>query len=81
MSGFWAIRYAPWAKKSSAILMSQELPLAVYKMLVKLTPGAALVYFSGPWENILTLWQYLKFNYFKIEVQIAKKRLVKPNLT
>ena len=25
-----------------------------------LFPHPAIVYFSGPWENILTLWQYLK---------------------
>ena len=24
------------------------------------------MYFTGPWENILTLWQYLKFYYFNL---------------
>jgi len=29
---------------------------------------SALVYFSGPWENITTLWQYFKCYYFKLQM-------------
>jgi len=36
------------------------------------------VYFGGPWENILALWQYFKIILF----QITKKMdLTRPNLT
>ncbi len=29
---------------------------------------SALVYFSGPWENITTLWQDFKFYFFKLQI-------------
>ncbi len=29
------------------------------------------VYFSGPSENILTLWQYLLFYYFKLQIRLT----------
>jgi len=29
------------------------------------------MYFSGPWENILTLWQCLKFYYFKLQISLT----------
>ena len=33
--------------------------ITLFKYMQKLNT-VALEYFSGPWENILTLWQYLK---------------------
>ncbi len=31
----------------------------------------ALVYFSGPWENVLILWQYLIFYCFKLHTSLT----------
>jgi len=31
-----------------------------------LVKGTALVYFSGPWEHVLALWQYFKLILFQI---------------
>jgi hypothetical protein len=31
----------------------------------------ALVYFSGPWENILMLWQHLTFYYFRLQISLT----------
>ena len=36
------------------------------------------VYFSGPCINVLTLWQYLKFNFYNLQIQTS---LTKPSLT
>jgi len=33
----------------------------------------AQVYFSGPWEYILTLRQYLKFYYFKLQKDLRNQ--------
>ena len=35
-----------------------------------LVDNLALVYFSSPSENILTLWQFLKFYYFKLQIRL-----------
>ena len=35
-------------------------PTEYSQSLVHSVGNLALVYFSGPWENILTIWQYLK---------------------
>ncbi len=32
---------------------------------------SALVYFSGPWENILMLWQYLTFYRFRLQISLT----------
>ncbi len=39
----------------------------------------ALVYFSGPWENITTLWQYLKFYYFKLQITYLNQPIHHPH--
>ncbi len=43
--------------------------------------GPALVYFSGPWENVLILWQYLIFYWFKIIQITNKSNLTLPDRT
>jgi len=35
----------------------------------------ALVYFSGPWENILTLWHYFKLYYY---LTLPKQSIIIP---
>ena len=33
--------------------------------------GASVTINYYPWENILTLWHYLKFDYFKLQIILA----------
>ena len=56
---------AKWWKETivrdgiSTVLLSPNVGRQPYKV-IKSIRDRALVYLSGPWENILTLWHYLK---------------------
>jgi len=36
------------------------------------------VHYSGPWENILTLWQYLKIQLIQINLILPEETLPNP---
>jgi hypothetical protein len=38
----------------------------------------AFVHYNGPWENILTLWQYLKIQLIQINLILLEETLPNP---